>query len=301
MRKNIIIGTTAINRPILHSDIIPEWLQWICNLREEYTITWFINIDIIDRLEPTFENTMNNFLNILTSYPRIKPIFLQHEEGKGNFLYACKRISENINNYYESLSEDDKKFVRVIWLEDDWKLNTSNDYNINKIIDMYSTDMSYINLTFIRRNYVWALAPSIIGFNLWKKLHYSGWKEQTDIIDPEHCIGLYYLKYFGKEQDVNNLTVVAKTIGKNHFTCEYMCANNSKYTYYDNVFNIEENERYIKGEDVQNTYGDNIFFVRMMPNISPYGCNYGRDFMEKHGLYKARVQSNNNTDFYKDN
>jgi hypothetical protein len=86
MRKNIIIGTTAINRPVLHNDIMPDWIEWISQLREEYTITWFINIDIIDKLEPTFDETMNNFLNILKSYDRIKPVFLRHEEGKGNFL-----------------------------------------------------------------------------------------------------------------------------------------------------------------------------------------------------------------------
>jgi hypothetical protein len=276
---------------------MPDWIEWISQLREEYTITWFINIDIIDKLEPTFDETMNNFLNILKSYDRIKPVFLRHEEGKGNFLYACKRISENINNYYELLSEEDKQFVRVIWLEDDWKLNTSTEYNINKIIDMYSTDMTHINLTFIRPNYIWALAPSIIGFKLWHSLHYSGWKAQTDMIDPEHCIGLYYLKHFSTEQDVNNITVVAKKIRKNHFTCEYMTKPNSRYTYYSDVFNIEENERYIKEEDIQNRHRDNICFIRMMPNISPYGCRYGREFMEKHGLYKAK----GGAEFYKDN
>ena len=299
MSKNIIIGTTAINRIALHNDIIPDWLQWIRNLREEYKIKWFINIDIVEKLEPTFEETKNNFLSLLKNHSRIDVTFLQNEEGKGNFLHACKRISGNINNYYESLESNDKKFVRIIWLEDDWKLNKSVNYDINKIIDMYSTNTSHINLTFIRNHYIWALAPSIIGFELWHKLHYSGWKAQNNMIDPEHCIGLYYLKHFGKACEINNLTVIAKRVVKSQFDCGYMTDINSRYTYYDNKFNIEENERYIKSEDVQDTYKEKIFFVRMTPNFSAGGCNYGRDFMEKHGLYKARVQTNDSKQFYK--
>ncbi len=54
--------------------------------------------------------------------------------------------------------------------------------------------MTSINLTFIRENYIHALAPSLIRYNLWYNLHYKAWNEQIDNINPEHCVGLYYLK-----------------------------------------------------------------------------------------------------------
>jgi len=299
MNKTIIIGTTAINRPILHNDVIPDWLQWICKLKDEYIIKWFINIDIIDKLDATFEQTKDNFLNIIKDHKRIDVTFLQNETGEGNFLYACKRISENINNYYDLLPDDHKKSAKIIWLEDDWKFNNSTTCDINKIIELYSTNMSHINLTFIRNNYIWALAPSIMSFELWHKLHYSGWKSQVNMIDPEHCIGLYYLKHFGKESDVNNLTVFARKIENGKLKHSYTEYVNSKYTYYDDKFNSGENERYIKNEDIKKTYDDTIVFIRITPNFSVGGCNYGRNFMEKHGLYKSNIQNNSNTNFYK--
>jgi hypothetical protein len=138
-----------------------------------------------------------------------------------------------------------------------------------------------------------------MSFELWHKLHYSGWKSQVNMIDPEHCIGLYYLKHFGKESDVNNLTVFARKIENGKLKHSYTEYVNSKYTYYDDKFNSGENERYIKNEDIKKTYDDTIVFIRITPNFSVGGCNYGRNFMEKHGLYKSNIQNNSNTNFYK--
>ena len=84
--------------------------------------------------------------------------------------------------------------TKIIWLEDDWKLNTNLIININDLIKYYSSNYSHINLTFIRNNYIHALAPSIIGFNLWKDVFLEAWLKQEKYIDPESCVGKYYIK-----------------------------------------------------------------------------------------------------------
>ena len=59
--NNLIIGTTAINRPELHSDIFPDWLNWIDKInKDKYQVKWFINIDFIEKLGKTFEETKEN-------------------------------------------------------------------------------------------------------------------------------------------------------------------------------------------------------------------------------------------------
>ena len=59
-----------------------------------------------------------------------------------------------------------KEDVIIFWLEDDWKLN-----KLDRIITLYISNRCYINLSFIRANYLHALAPGLINYNLWEKLH----------------------------------------------------------------------------------------------------------------------------------
>ena len=56
--KNIIIGTTSINRSKLHQTNIPNWYKWINELdRKKYNLKWFINIDYINKLGEEIEDT----------------------------------------------------------------------------------------------------------------------------------------------------------------------------------------------------------------------------------------------------
>ena len=62
---NLIIGTTAINRPELHSDIFPDWIDRIDKInKDNYQVKWFINIDNIEKLGITFEETKENITYI---------------------------------------------------------------------------------------------------------------------------------------------------------------------------------------------------------------------------------------------
>jgi len=286
---NIVIATTSINRPELHNDIFPDWLKWIGNVKGN--IYWFINIDIINELSSTFEETKINYENIVKNLNyKLTIFFFKCDKNIGNFLNACKRLSENIYLFIENLH--DCKITKIIWLEDDWKLNINNCIDINELISMYSGNMTTINLTFIRNNYIHALAPSIISYDLWKSLHYLGWKQQTETIDPEHCLGLYYLKHFGKYEMTTNITMINKQVPEDFFTKKFINYKNS-YIFYgnnDNDDNINNKniKNFIDKNKIIEKFNNTIIFIRLCPSFCIDGCNYGRKFMSEHKLIKNK-------------
>ena len=133
--KHFIIGTTAINRPTLHNNVIKEWMEWFLELGDATKMIWFINIDYIEKLESSIEDTKANLNKIIED--RIEVRYLESPTGKGNFLEACKRISTNIKQYIQSLglSNDEKNELKILWLEDDWKLNLATKIPINELIE----------------------------------------------------------------------------------------------------------------------------------------------------------------------
>ena len=95
--KTVIIGTTAINRPKLHSDNIPDWYNYLNSLdRNKYNIHWFINVDFIEKLCEPVQYTFDNFQQIITDIPLT---IIEKEKQDSNFLLACTRVSSNIEQY----------------------------------------------------------------------------------------------------------------------------------------------------------------------------------------------------------
>lgn len=290
--KTILIGTTAINRPALHKDNIPGWYNYINSLdKTKYNICWFINIDYIEKLKSTIQETQTNFLNIIKD---VLVQFVNDDNTKsGNFLNACKRVSNSIENYVidNDLNIDD---VIVFWLEDDWKLNPNN-IPLERLIDNYLSNLSCINLSFIRSNYIHALAPSIINYKLWSQLHLQAWKQQRDPINPEHCVGLYYIKHYGKYDDILNITLINKfkKHDRDFFNSKFLTYKNSYYTYdllNENNFILD---RYIENSKVAEFIKDKITFIR----VTCSSCSdIGRDFMKKYNIIR---QKDNNVTFYK--
>jgi len=292
-KKEIIIGTTSINRPILHSDNIPEWYKWINSVdKNNYNISWFINIDWIEKLEATVEETKLNYKNIIKDIP----IFFLETESEtkiGNFLQACKRVSINIEKYVEE-SKFNKSDVIIIWLEDDWKLNPIN-IPLEELISNYLSNLTSINLNFLRQNYIHALAPSVINYELWSKLHLIAWKKQIEHIDPEHCVGLYFIHNFSKYKDVNNITVInRKNIDEKYLKQEFLNYDKSYYTYnlYNSNFII--NNRYIKKEDIRDFCKDKITFVRITASTC---SDVGRIYMNTLNILKNK-NSKNGDEYY---
>ena len=113
---------------------------------------------------------------------------------------------------------------------------------------------------------------------------------ETRNIDPEHCIGLYYRKKYGKPEELINLKLINKKINENYFTQGFMNFDNSYYTYLNNDYNIDKKFKgflNIKDLETDNFNGKNVM-IRMTPNMSIGGCQYARKFMAKCSLIKTK-------------
>lgn len=286
-KTNIIIGTTSLNRPVLHNDIFPDWIKWLNNInKDKYRITWFINIDIIQKLDVTHDETVMNYNNLINGMFNVH--YLKCDNNEGNFLKACKRLATNIEKYVNSFKN--KEDTKIIWLEDDWKLDPSKIIDINTLLESYSTNMSSINLTFIRDNYIHALAPSLISYNLWKTLHYQAWIEQESDIDPEHCVGVYFVKNFCKYMYVTNLTIINRKVEDGFLGRSFLNNTNSYYTYHNEKYrmnnHVNDPKKFVDKKEIKKKFSDIVSLMRITPTVCVDGCNYGRKFMETHDLKK---------------
>ncbi len=188
--KKLIIATTSLNRPDLHKNIIPDWLVFLKELNLD--IIWIINIDCIDKLHFTYEETVENYKNMLENEVELH-ILPKKNPG---FLDSCHRLSKYIYDY-GILNIKNNKLHKVAWLEDDWrcryirfKVKCSNLVRI-------MGEKSLLSFRFLRQKYIWALSPSIMAYNLFIELHYSCWdecKKKNIKGDPEHLLGLYCRK-----------------------------------------------------------------------------------------------------------
>jgi hypothetical protein len=290
----IIIGTTAINRPELHSDNMGEWYNWINSLdKTKYNINWFINVDYITKLEKSTEDTIQNFQKIIQEIPTH---FFTCGSTGGNFLQACKRLSSNIEEFIAKKQLDQDK-IAIIWLEDDWKLSPNN-IPLQELLEIYLGNLSCINLSYIRENYIHALAPSIIHWNLWKQVHLASWTTQEIHIDPEHCVGQYFIKKFGKYKHVQNITIINRQIKEGYLQQEFLCREKSNYTYHNEKYNILKNEKHLDKTQISEFCKDKLTFLRITPSFCQDGVNYGRNFMEKYNIKKTGVQNNGHLEFY---
>ena len=292
--KHVIIATTAINRPMLHNDNMGEWIDWFLDLNNPETkLKWFLNIDIVDKLEYTYEETKTNFETLIAN--RVDTTFLKNQNGKGNFLEACKRLSSNIVGYVDSLklSQKEQSKIKVIWLEDDWKLSNVTKISCKEVVQHYTTDNSHTNLSFNRNNYIWALAPSVISYGLWKNLFYAAWSAETKPIDPEHCVGLYYRKRYGNPDLLCNITVINKSVKDKYLTERHMTFPESYYTYHKDKFQISNNDRYIFKDCLTSYLGDKMVFIRITSSFCVDGCLYGRKFLEKYHIEKSHASDVN--------
>jgi hypothetical protein len=293
---NIVIGTTSLNRPVLHTDIFTEWIKWFDQIdKKKYKLVWFINIDIIENLGVTYEETVENYNKLLGNFTNMVNVhYLKCENNKGNFLKACQRLATNIENYIEKLPN--KNLTKIVWLEDDWKLNLNQtiNININTLIETYSGSLTSINLTFIRNNYIHALAPSIVSYKLWRMLHYEAWTNQNENIDPEHCIGKYFSSKYGKYGNINNITVINRKIDEKYLEQTYINFSKSYYTYTNKLYSIKKDNRFVELENIKDKFDNVMTFIRITPTFCIDGCDYGRKFMDLHSLKKNKGEYGDN-------
>jgi hypothetical protein len=300
--KTVIIGTTAINRSQLHNDIIPAWYNNIIQLnKDKYRLHWFINIDYIETLQESVQDTAENFKRLI---PNIPLTIVEKDRQDGNFLQACKRLSSNIEKYVidQQLNPDD---VIIMWLEDDWKLN-DNTITLEHMIENYLSNLTHINLTMlVDNNYIHALAPSIMNYNLWSIIHLPAWTVQTAYKDPESCAGLYFIKHFCKYEDVQNFTIIDEDTDIDCITITtsrgvatkleyayYFQGANSYYTYNVQDCECRKTDKVVDREHMKEFNKDKITFCRMIPS---HCIDDGRRFMlDNYNLTKQK----NNICFY---
>lgn len=281
--KNIIICTTAINRPKLHSQIFPKWIEWLDELdRRNYKLIWFINIDVVSELDHTFIETRDNIKRIVNG--RIDVRFLHDESIKGSHYNACKRISDSVDQACKILNPDK---IRLVWLEDDWELNDKACIPLETLLINYSSNMSHINLTFIRNNYVWALAPSVISYKLWLKVFHKAWHTR-ETGDPEHIAGKFWVKYNGKEKNYHNLTIISRTVTEKYMKRPYFHYSNSKFTVTDPSmlnYDFAKYKGYVTQDKIKETFGNTIVFIRITPTFCK---DLGRSYMKENNLKKEK-------------
>lgn len=311
MTKRIfLIGTTAINRPDMHTENITEWYNWILKLQDQYDLHWVINIDLIENLPATYEQTSENFQRIIKEIPCT---IIGNQEGKykGNFQMACKRVAVKIHELIGDINTDLPDLQPIImWLEDDWKIN-SCPLDIHIIMN-YLTDYAYINLSGLRTNYIWALAPSIISYKFWHLLHYTAWNSLTEKMDPEHALGKWYVDKYKKEINIVNLTVSynhslnLKVINRSDVSFyTFYCNNHDESTTNDHVsikckhldFTKYPINKYMDFNTFKQKYNDTHVFIRFSI-LDSIGVNYGRTYLEKFNLIKIGKCKIYNENFY---
>jgi hypothetical protein len=286
---NLIIGTTAINRLDLHSDNIKEWCDFICSV-ENIKITWFLNVDVVPNLEFSYEDTINNFKKQLSNNINFIPL----PKKEPGFVKSCHLISKNIYDYVNNNNLDKKKTF-IMWLEDDWKLNKGAVSNINLGYFLKFMNInSYLNLSFIRSNYIWALAPSLIGFDLFTNLHYKCWDECNNKNisgDAEHLLGLYFrANILNDPKNLKTINIINnkfKKIKRGYFNQEF-----TKYKYSRNmIYDLKYkpscnvlNEIFI--DDVNKYLNNDYNFIRISPGWCADGVNYGRKYMASKKIKK---------------
>ena len=182
-----------------------------------------------------------------------------------------------------------------MWLEDDWKLNKGATSNINLSYFLkFINKKSYLNLSFIRSNYIWALAPSLLGFELFCNLHYKCWDEcnKKNITgDAEHLLGLYFranlLNDPTKLKTINVINNKFKRIKSGYFNQDF-----TKYQYAKNmIYDLKYkpscnvlNEIFIN--DVNKYLNNDYNFIRISPGWCADGVNYGRKYMASKKIKK---------------
>lgn len=290
--KNIIIGTTAINRPDLHSETIKGWYELIRNLDEtKYNIKWVINIDVVSVLDFTEEETKNNLLEILEG---IDVSFVNNNKLNPNFYSACQRLSKYIK-LYSTINQYNPDDTVVFWLEDDWSVTKQVAPDFDELLSNFVTKYSVTNFSFIRNNYIHALAPCFISYNLFKTLHLPAWEQEIND-DPETVLGKFYLQKFNLSnyKKIHNLTVITKhkKHTENFFNMSIFNLQNSFYTYFHDSDNNIIMDNYIEPKDVFNHFNDNITFIRI---TCGFCRDAGRNYMKKHNLKK---NGDNLNEFY---
>lgn len=188
---DIVILTTAINRPELHSKPVNDLIRL---LEGKYNLHWIINIDYIGKLNHNRADTIENYNRLIGDNAKV---YFTVQAEAPNFLNAaltvCKKALELTRTI--GLNTDTTKYM---WLEDDWVLSRDKVFVHERSIlhevlgAMQRNSMLY--LAGRLNNGIGTFRPKIMGYDFFYKYHFTPLSMNTRIKDPERVCKTYCKK-----------------------------------------------------------------------------------------------------------
>ena len=179
---DIVILTTAVTRPKLHSSVFKN----IDTILKDYNCKWIISIDKI--LDASLEETKDNFYKILN----YKNINLTIREDSNN----ASRMS-----WYESVKYCINKGIKYkpkfgyLWLEDDWifESDKSLKHHMSSIENL--SDKSFF-ISLVDRSHELNFNPSIWSNDLYQKYMFTKINSVTPDDTGGNAINRYGVSLF---------------------------------------------------------------------------------------------------------
>ena len=150
---DVIICTTAVDRPELHKHIFPKYLEFL----DGVDFHWLIHIN---NVWGGVQNAVDE-LSVILPQDSSYEFILSEEGGKNiDFFNAGKKLIEECTNHESKYG--------VLWLEDDWEYNGSD-----KLIDIVG-DYKYLQL--VSRNKEMSFNPGLFSWDVLKNIMQSNMK-----------------------------------------------------------------------------------------------------------------------------
>ena len=147
VQNDIIICTTAVDRPELHKHIFPKYLEFL----DGVDFHWLIHIN---NVWGGLQNAVDE-LSVILPQDSSYEFILSEEGGKNiDFFNAGKKL-------IETCTDHESKYG-VLWLEDDWEY-IGND----KLIDILG-DYDYLQL--VERNKEMSFNPGVFSWDVVKNI-----------------------------------------------------------------------------------------------------------------------------------
>lgn len=189
----ILILTTAINRPDLHKATFRALRKILKG--GDHKIFWLINIDRIDYLDATIEQTEKNIRRIFKNFDNIKFKFFHNDSGKGRFNSAVRTLVKNAKKHIG-------KVDCVLYFEDDYwaKIEKAEDFEkeLKKSLSNMSGEDWIINLTVKnlsnKANYA-SFQPQLWSRKMFKSFIKVYMKNKDREICPEWLLSRELFKY----------------------------------------------------------------------------------------------------------
>lgn len=156
---DIVIATTAVTRPDLHSKVFPGYLEFI----EGLNVKWVFTVDTI--LDQPLDETVKDLQALKSDSIDIEILRTAAGGSKKSFYSSAQVLSDFVYTF--------KTRYGILWLEDDWLyLKQKKLLDILHTVDFQSKD--YLQLVERKDGELLSFNPGLWGHTLFKEACYSG-------------------------------------------------------------------------------------------------------------------------------